>query len=235
MIFAGSEKRSALGHGRRDARPRQRATGCCRSTSQVLELGRRLYRSGENDYLLNKQRIRLRDLVDLLDAAHLADNAFLFIGQGMVDQALALRPEERRPLFEEVAGVRRHERRRRKAEEQLAESETNLARVEDILAELRPQARRLAAQAEQQTTRLTAGDELASALLARRTRPLARGGRGGSRRRGAGRTGAAEADRAMAELQAAEEAAAAIAVRARRARGRRARASGGRTRPRDGA
>ena len=51
---------------------------------------------------------RLRDLVDLLDTANLADNAFLFIGQGMVDQALALRPEERRPLFEEVAGVRRH-------------------------------------------------------------------------------------------------------------------------------
>ena len=133
---------------------------------QVLELGRRLYRSGENEYLLNKQRIRLRDLVDLLDAAHLADNAFLFIGQGMVDQALALRPEERRPLFEEVAGVRRHERRRRKAEEQLAESEANLARVDDILAELRPQARRLAAQAEQQTTRSSIADELAAALLA---------------------------------------------------------------------
>ena len=86
----------------------------------VVELGRRLYRSGENDYLLNRQRVRLRDLVDLLDSANLAENAFLFIGQGMVDQALALRPEERRPLFEEVAGVRRHERRRRKAEEQLA-------------------------------------------------------------------------------------------------------------------
>ena len=88
--------------------------------------------------------------MDLLDAAHLADNAFLFIGQGMVDQALALRPEERRPLFEEVAGVRRHERRRRRAEEQLEEATANLARVEDILGELRPQARRLAAQAEQQ-------------------------------------------------------------------------------------
>ena len=132
---------------------------------QVLELGRRLYRSGENDYLLNKSRIRLRDLVDLLDAAHLADNAFLFIGQGMVDQALALRPEERRPLFEEVAGVRRHERRRRRAEEQLVESEANLARVEDILGELRPQARRLAAQAEQQASRETTAEELAAALL----------------------------------------------------------------------
>ncbi|MBF8290070.1 MAG: hypothetical protein HW391_1038 [Chloroflexi bacterium] len=131
----------------------------------VVELGRRLYRSGENDYLLNRQRVRLRDLVDLLDAAHLAENAFLFIGQGMVDQALALRPEERRPLFEEVAGVRRHERRRRKAEEQLAESEVNLGRVEDVLGELRPQVRRLAAQAEQQTTRAGAGDELAAAIL----------------------------------------------------------------------
>ncbi len=97
-------------------------------------------------------------------AAHLADNAFLFIGQGMVDQALALRPEERRPLFEEVAGVRRHERRRRRAEDQLAESAANLARVDDILAELRPQVRRLAAQAEQQASRARAGDDLAAAL-----------------------------------------------------------------------
>ena len=110
---------------------------------ETVELGRRLFRSGENDYLLNKQRVRLKDLVDLLDSAHLADNAFLFIGQGMVDQALALRPEERRPLFEEVAGVRRHERRKAKAEDQLVEAEANLARVEDVLAELRPQARRL--------------------------------------------------------------------------------------------
>ncbi len=64
-----------------------------------VELGRRLFRNGENEFLLNRQRVRLRDLVDLLDEANLADNAFLFIGQGMVDQALALRPEERRPLF----------------------------------------------------------------------------------------------------------------------------------------
>ena len=153
----------------------------------VLELGRRLYRSGENDYLLNKSRIRLRDLVDLLDAAHLADNAFLFIGQGMVDQALALRPEERRPLFEEVAGVRRHERRRRRAEEQLVESEANLARVEDILGELRPQARRLAAQAEQQASRETTAEELAAALLlAMHARWHEAAGRPGRRRGGSG-------------------------------------------------
>jgi chromosome segregation protein len=164
VIWAGSEKRAAQGMADVTL-VLDNADGLLPVDFQVLELGRRLYRSGENDYLLNKSRIRLRDLVDLLDSAHLADNAFLFIGQGMVDQALALRPEERRPLFEEVAGVRRHERRRRRAEEQLVESEANLARVEDILGELRPQARRLAAQAEQQATRASTADELAGALL----------------------------------------------------------------------
>jgi chromosome segregation protein len=164
VIFAGSEKRSALGMAD--------VTLVLGNSDRLLpiefetvELGRRLFRSGENDYLLNKQRVRLKDLVDLLDAAHLADNAFLFIGQGMVDQALALRPEERRPLFEEVAGVRRHERRKSKAEQQLLEADANLARVEDVLAELRPQARRLSAQAEQQVSRQNAGAEYGRAVI----------------------------------------------------------------------
>lgn len=130
-----------------------------------VELGRRLFRSGENEFLLNRQRVRLRDLIDLLDEANLADNAFLFIGQGMVDQALSLRPEERRPLFEEAAGIRRHERRRRSAESELAQAEANLERVRDLVDELRPQARRLAAQAEQQRERRSAGAELAEALV----------------------------------------------------------------------
>jgi chromosome segregation protein len=164
VIWAGSERRAAVGMA--DVTIMLDNTdGLLPVEYSAIELGRRLFRSGENDYLLNRQRVRLRDLIDLLDGANLADNAFLFIGQGMVDQALSLRPEERRPLFEEVAGVRRHERRRRRAEEQLAESELNLARVEDILAELRPQAKRLAVQAEQQASRETAGSELADALL----------------------------------------------------------------------
>ena len=136
--LGGLREAQRPGHGGRHARHRQRRRAAPGRVRASWSSGRRLYRSGENDYLLNKQRVRLRDLQDLLDSANLAENAFLFIGQGMVDQALALRPEERRPLFEEVAGVRRHERRRRKAEDQLAEAEANLARVEDILAELRP-------------------------------------------------------------------------------------------------
>ena len=164
VIWAGSERRPAVGMA--DVQlTLDNDDGLLPVEYGVVELGRRLYRSGENDYLLNRQRVRLKDLVDLLDAGHLAENAFLFIGQGMVDQALALRPEERRPLFEDVAGVRRHERRRRRAEEQLAESAVNLARVDDIVAELRPQARRLGQQAEQQANRLSAADELATAIL----------------------------------------------------------------------
>jgi chromosome segregation protein len=210
VIFAGSDKRSAVGMADVTI-VLDNADGLLPVDYSVLELGRRLYRSGENDYLLNKQRVRLKDLVDLLDAAHLADNAFLFIGQGMVDQALALRPEERRPLFEDVAGVRRHERRRRRAEEQLAESETNLARVEDILAELRPQARRLAAQAEQQASRLTAGEELADALIlaahARWHEAAGRATDAAARRQHAAR----EADDAMAALRSTEEVAGGLA------------------------
>ncbi len=165
VIFAGSERRAALGMADVTI-VLDNADRLLPVDYAVVELGRRLYRSGENDYLLNRTRIRLRDLVDLLDAAHLAENAFLFIGQGLVDQALALRPEERRPLFEEVAGVRRHERRRRRAEEQLAEAEANLVRVSDLVAELRPHARRLATQAERLAVQSSVLRELAEILLA---------------------------------------------------------------------
>jgi chromosome segregation protein len=165
VIFAGSDRRSAVGMADVTL-SLDNADGLLPLDYGTVELGRRLYRSGENEYLINRQRVRLRDLEDLLEGANLAENAFLFIGQGMVDQALALRPEERRPLFEEVAGVRRHDRRRRRAVEQLAEAESNLARVTDLVAELRPQARRLAAQAEQQESRARAGEDLATALVA---------------------------------------------------------------------
>ncbi len=225
VIWAGSERRAALGMA--DVMlVLDNSDALLPVDYSVVELGRRLYRSGENDYLLNKQRVRLRDLVDLLDSANLADNAFLFIGQGMVDQALALRPEERRPLFEEVAGVRRHERRRRKAEEQLTEAEANLARVEDILAELRPQARRLGQLAEQQATRLTAGEELADALIAAahaRWHEAAARAADSDRRRDALRS---ESEQALVALEGAESEvggiAASMAARADAERERRA-------------
>jgi chromosome segregation protein len=205
VIFAGSSSRKAIGMAD--------VTLVIDNADRLLpvdfgevEIGRRLYRSGENEYLLNRQRIRLRDLVELLDAGNLADNAFLFIGQGMVDQALALRPEERRPLFEEAAGVRRHERRRRQAEQELSEAEANLERLRDLLGELRPQAKRLAAQAEQLAARRTAGLELAEALLtSARARWLAAAAVEANEAHTLAAAHAA-ADSALADLHAAEDA-----------------------------
>ncbi len=174
-----------------------------------VELGRRLFRSGENEFLLNRQKLRLRDLIDLLDEANLADNAFLFIGQGMVDQALALRPEERRPLFEEAAGIRKHERRRRTAEAELAQAEANLERVRDLVDELRPQARRLAAQAEQQRERRSAGAELSAALVAAARDRLGDAARELTRQTELLVRSRAEADAALSRLRETEDAVAA--------------------------
>lgn len=211
VIFAGSSSRRAVGMAD--------VTLVIDNEDRLLpvdysevEIGRRLYRSGESEYLLNRQKIRLRDLVELLDAGNLADNAFLFIGQGMVDQALALRPEERRPLFEEAAGVRRHERRRRQAEAELAEAEANLDRLRDLLAELRPQAKRLAAQAEQLQARRTAGVELAEALLvAGRARWLLSAETAARQQKDVDRARAA-ADAALRELKSAEADASRLSV-----------------------
>jgi len=204
VIFAGSEAKPALGMAEVTVVV-ENADRLLPVDYGVVELGRRLFRSGENDYLLNGTRVRLRDLEELLDSARLADNAFLFIGQGMVDQALSLRPEERRPLFEEVAGVRRHDRRKKAAQERLAESEANLARVRDILAELRPQARRLALQAERQAARDEAAAALAEAIVAAgrwRWYEAARRLAMGSERRAVAQ---AEVDAAIAESRGADE------------------------------
>jgi chromosome segregation protein len=209
VIFAGSERRAALGMAD-VALVLDNADGLLPVEFATLELGRRLYRSGENDYLLNRQRIRLRDLVDLLDSAHLADNAFLFIGQGMVDQALALRPEERRPLFEEVAGVRRHERRRRKAEEQLVESEANPPGWTTSSRSCDP-GPPPGGPGRAADDRQSAGDELAAALSSRPTRWHAAAARVAAATADRDRA-RGEADRAMAALVAAEEAVAAVAA-----------------------
>lgn len=204
IIFAGSSSRRAIGMADVTVLI-DNADGLLPVEYGEVELGRRLFRSGENEYLLNRQRVRLRDLVELLDAANLADNAFLFIGQGMVDQALALRPEERRPLFEEAAGIRRHERRRRHAEAELSEAAANLERVRDVLAELRPQVRRLAAQAEQQEARRSAGEELAQALVAAARARLLDAMRAQDAERALLDAARRDADAALADLRKAEE------------------------------
>ena len=121
---------------------------------------RRAYRDGHNDYLLNDQQVRLRDLNELLSASGLADRTYTIMGQGLVDASLALKAEERRKLFEEAAGVGLYRIRREEALKRLENTKRNLERVLDIMSELEPRLRGLERQAKRASNYLTAQADL---------------------------------------------------------------------------
>jgi len=112
-----------------------------------VAITRRAYRDGENEYLLNGQRVRLKDISEMLARSGLAERTYTVIGQGLVDAALALKAEERRRLFEEAAGIGLYRSRREEALRRLDTTRHNLERVQDILAELLPRLRSLERQA----------------------------------------------------------------------------------------
>jgi len=147
MIFSGSRTRARLGMCEVLV-TLDNSDGSLPVAFSEVTIGRRAYRAGDNEYLLNGNRVRYRDILDLLGAAGIARSAYTVIGQGMVDAALALRPQARRALFEEAAGISPHLRRREEALKRIAETERNIERVSDILAELKPRARSLRRQAE---------------------------------------------------------------------------------------
>ena len=131
--------------------------------SQVT-VGRRAYRDGQNEYLINNQRVRLRDISELLAESGLAQRTYTIIGQGLVDAALSLRAEERRQLFEEAAGIGLYRSRREEAIRRLEATRRNLERVQDILAELRPRLRSLERQAQRARDYEQVKQDLQSAL-----------------------------------------------------------------------
>jgi chromosome segregation protein len=123
-------------------------TELLRSNPSEVTISRRAYRDGGNEYFLNGARVRLRDILELLARWGLARNTYAVIGQGLVDQALSLRPEERRALFEEAAGIGLYQSKRQNALDKLAETQQNLIRVNDIINEIAPRLPTLARQAE---------------------------------------------------------------------------------------
>lgn len=147
MIFAGSEERPRAGMAEVFLTLDNSDSWLPVEFSEVV-VGRRAYRSGENEYLLNGSRVRLKDIQELLGASGLARRTYTVIGQGLVDQALSLRPEERRTLFEEAAGISLYQSKREEALRKLDDSQRNLERVRDILAEIGPRLRTLQRQAE---------------------------------------------------------------------------------------
>ncbi len=112
-----------------------------------ISISRRVYRSGDSEYLINKQQCRLKDIVELFMDSGLGREAFSIIGQGRVEEILSSKSEERRKIFEEAAGVLKYKTRKQKAEQKLFETQENLNRVEDILHELEGQVEPLKIQA----------------------------------------------------------------------------------------
>ncbi|WP_393964489.1 chromosome segregation protein SMC [Exiguobacterium sp. S22-S28] len=103
---------------------------------QEISVTRRVTRNGDSDYFLNKKPCRLKDVLDLFLDTGLSRDAFAIIGQGRVEQVISGKPEERRSVIEEAAGVLKYRNRKKQAERKLTDTETNLSRIDDILFEL---------------------------------------------------------------------------------------------------
>ena len=197
VIFAGSEDRRPQGMAEA-VLTLDNGDGWLPIEFAEVSIGRRSYRSGESEYLINGARARLRDVVDLLGEGRLGANELVVVGQGTVDAALSLRPEERRQLFEEAAGVKGLQVKRNEASGRLTKSLDNLSRVTDIVGELKPQVRRLALQAEHQQQHDTLGARARALVTAshRRREQAARAALGDARRAAAAAESALEAFRA---------------------------------------
>jgi chromosome segregation protein len=147
MIFSGSELRPRASMASATL-SFDNSDGWLPIDFSEVAITRRAYRDGENEYLLNGQRVRLKDISELLARSGLAERTYTVIGQGLVDAALALKAEERRRLFEEAAGIGLYRSRREEALRRLDTTRHNLERVQDILAELLPRLRSLERQAK---------------------------------------------------------------------------------------
>ncbi len=165
MIFSGSNERARMGMAQVNL-TLDNSDGWLPIDYGEVVIGRRTYRSGENEYYLNGTRVRLRDITDLLSHAQsgLGRRTYTVIGQGLIDQALSLRPDERRALIEEAAGITGHQSKRNNALRQLEETRHNLERVSDIQQELEPRLRYLKRQAERAEERMQVQADLDAQL-----------------------------------------------------------------------
>ncbi len=147
MIFSGSEHRARAGMASAEI-VFDNTAGWLPVDFAEVAVTRRAYRDGHNEYLLNGQQVRLRDMNELLAASGLSERTYTILGQGLVDASLALKADERRRLFEEAAGVGLYRVRREEALKRLEATERNLERVQDIMAEVGPRIKSLERQAK---------------------------------------------------------------------------------------
>ncbi len=147
VIFKGTEKRRSLSYCE--------VTLTFDNTDRFfniaydeLSITRKLYRSGESEYQINKNTCRLKDITDLLFDSGIGKNGYSVIGQGKVSEIVDEKPEDRRAMFEEAAGIAKFKSRKDEAERKLGRTRENLVRIDDIIAEIERQMGPLKKQAE---------------------------------------------------------------------------------------
>ncbi len=174
VIFAGSPLRPALGLAEVKLIIDNTA-GLIPVPMSEIEISRSIFRSGDSEYRIGGQVVRLLDVQELLSESGIGRALHTVVGQGQLEAVLSARPEERRQYVEEAAGIAKHRKRKDRAERKLSGLEQDLLRLQDVLAELRRQLKPLKQQAEMATRheQLTAeADAITIRLAAARLRDL---------------------------------------------------------------
>lgn len=147
VIFAGTESRKALNYASVIV-TLDNSTGFIAGRQKEIRVERHIYRSGDSEYLIDGQKVRLRDIHDLFMDTGLGRDSFSIISQGRVEAIFNSKPEERRAIFEEAAGVLKYKTRKKETESKLSQAQDNLDRLEDIIYELDNQVKPLEKQAQ---------------------------------------------------------------------------------------
>jgi energy-coupling factor transporter ATP-binding protein EcfA2 len=163
VIFGGTAKRPPMGFAQVTLVIDN--TGHIFPTMEDSEVAvtRRYYRSGESEYYINRQSVRLRDVTELFLDTGMGKEGYSLIGQGKIDEILSTRSGDRREVFEEAAGISKYRHRKEESERKLERTEENLVRINDKIAELELQVEPLRDQAEKAKKYLVLRDELRSA------------------------------------------------------------------------
>ncbi|WP_172922425.1 chromosome segregation protein SMC [Streptococcus sp. 6178] len=147
VIFAGTESRKSLNYAFVVV-TLDNHDGFIKDAGQEIRVERHIYRSGDSEYKIDGKKVRLRDIHDLFLDTGLGRDSFSIISQGKVEEIFNSKPEERRAIFEEAAGVLKYKTRRKETESKLQQTQDNLDRLEDIIYELDNQIKPLEKQAE---------------------------------------------------------------------------------------
>src|SRR3954471_2707665 len=147
VIFAGSPARPALGMAEVKL-VIDNTAGLIPVPMTEIEISRAIFRSGESEYRIGGQVVRLLDVQELLSESGIGRALHTVVGQGQLEEVLQARPEDRRQYIEEAAGIAKHRKRKERSERKLTSLDADLIRLQDVLAELRRQLKPLKQQAD---------------------------------------------------------------------------------------